>query len=73
MFRVTYRDGMTGEPTLIGPRDGLDNGSVHDLALDGAEVDLDVHPAQPWAFPRREIAVPDRAPGLLDGIAAYGG
>ena len=64
---------MTGEHTLIGPGEGLDNGSVHELALDCADVDFDVHPAHDTNFPHRDIAVPDEAPGLLDGIDAYGG
>ncbi len=64
---------MTAEPTTVSPRDGLDNGTVHELALDGAEVALEVHPARLWAFPHRDIAVPDSASGLVDGISSYGG
>ena len=64
---------MTAEPTAVSPREGLDNGTVHELALDGAEVPLEVHPAREWAFPHRDIAVPDWAPGVVDGIASYGG
>jgi hypothetical protein len=64
---------MTEEPITVSPREGLDNGDVHELAQDGAEVPLEVHPAHLWAFPHRDIAVPDSASGLVDGISSYGG
>jgi hypothetical protein len=63
---------MTAEPLAVGPLEGLDNGTLHDLVLDCAEVRLDVHPARLPAFPHRDIAVPDGAFGLVDGIAGYG-
>ncbi len=64
---------MTAEPMTVSPREGLDSGTVHQLALDGAEVPLEVHPAREWAFPHRDIVVPESASGLVEGISSYGG
>jgi hypothetical protein len=69
-----------------GPRDGLDEGSLAELAQDGREIAADVvadsDPASP-ASPEQEarpsltstsgpIDVPEGACALIDGLAAYG-
>ncbi len=60
---------MPGDPTTeVGPLEGLDNGSVHELALEAAEVHLDVHPAHHAVLPHRDIDVPPAAVQLVDGI-----
>ena len=62
-----------------GPRDGLDEGSLAELAQDSREVEADVAAHRPsaaplpsagWAF--YPIDVPDDASALIDGIATYG-
>jgi len=55
------------------PREGLDNGSLTELAIDGSEVQLDVVQARPLEGRHRDIAVPDDASSLLEGMEAYGG
>ena len=56
-----------------GPRDGLDEGSLAELAQDCREVELDVAPPRPWvASSFGLIDVPDDASALIDGLAAYG-
>jgi len=62
--------------TLIsspGPRDGIDEGSMAELAQAGREIEVDVESPRPWvASTSGPIDVPDDAPALLDGLAAYG-
>lgn len=57
-----------------GPRDGLDEGSLAELAQDGREVEVEVARPRPWvASAFGPIDVPDDASALVDGLAAYGG
>ena len=58
-----------------GPREGLDEGSLAELAQDSREVDvdLDVTLPRPWmASAFGPIDVPDDASALIEGLAAYG-
>jgi hypothetical protein len=56
-----------------GPRDGLDEGSLAELAQDGREIEMDVERPRPWAGSTvGQIVVPDDASALIDGLAAYG-
>jgi hypothetical protein len=56
-----------------GPRDGLDEGSVAELAQDGREIEVDVERVLPRvASASGPIDVPDDASALIDGLAAYG-
>ena len=54
------------------PREGLDNGSLTELCIDGSEVPLDVHSARDWGREHHDIDVPDDASSLLEGIDVYG-
>jgi hypothetical protein len=64
---------MTAPAYSPGPRDGLDEGSLAELALDGAEIEVDVEGPRPWAASAvGPIDVPEDAPALIDGLAAYG-
>jgi hypothetical protein len=62
--------------TLIsspGPRDGLDEGSLAELAQGGREIEVDVESPRPWVTSTSgPIDVPDDASALIDGLAAYG-
>lgn len=65
---------MTTSTQSPGPRDGLDEGSLAELAQDGREIDVDVEDARPWvASTFGPIDVPEDAPALIDGLAPYGG
>jgi hypothetical protein len=56
-----------------GPRDGLDEGSVAELAQDGREITVHMERARPRVAPASSpIDVPDDASALIDGLAAYG-
>jgi hypothetical protein len=56
-----------------GPRDGLDEGSLAELAQDSREIDVDVALPRPWvASTFGQIDVPDDASAMIDGLAAYG-
>jgi hypothetical protein len=56
-----------------GPRDGLDEGSLAELAQDGREIEVDVERARPWvASAFGPIDVPDDASAIIDGLATYG-
>jgi hypothetical protein len=55
-----------------GPREGLDNGSLTELAIDGRAVQLDVQRPRPLGGRHRDIDVPDDASALLEGMDAYG-
>jgi hypothetical protein len=64
---------MITQMSFPGPRDGLDEGSLAELAQDGREIRLDVDGPRPWATSTRgPIEVPDDAPALIDGLAPYG-
>jgi hypothetical protein len=56
-----------------GPRDGLDEGSLAELAQDGREMEVDVERPRPWGTATYgQIVVPDDASTLIDGLTAYG-
>jgi hypothetical protein len=68
---------MTTSRYFPGPRDGLDEGSLAELAQGGREVDLDldvdVARTRPWvASTFGPIDVPDDASALIDGLEPYG-
>ncbi|MEO8517595.1 MAG: hypothetical protein ABI438_00330 [Dermatophilaceae bacterium] len=56
-----------------GPRDGIDEGSLAELAQDSREVRVDITLPRPWvASAFGQIDIPDDATALVDGLAAYG-
>jgi hypothetical protein len=56
-----------------GPRDGLDEGSLAELAQDGREIEVDVETPRPWvASTFGRIDVPEDASELIEGLPAYG-
>ena len=56
-----------------GPLEGLDEGSLAELAQDGRDIELHVTAPRPWVTSSFGlIDVPDDASALLDGLAAYG-
>jgi len=64
---------MTTAMSFPGPRDGLDEGSMAELAQGGREIEVDVETPRPWvASASGPIDVPDEAPALIDGLAGYG-
>jgi hypothetical protein len=63
---------MTHPTEFPTPREGLDNGSLTELCIDGGEVHVDVSHPREWNGQHREIEVPDDASSLLEGIDAYG-
>jgi len=64
---------MTTPKYFPGPRDGLDEGSLAELAQDSREIDVDVAQPRPWVASNfGPIDVPEDAPALIDGLAAYG-
>jgi len=64
---------MTTSIHDLGPRDGIDEGSIAELAEDSREVKVDITLPRPWvASAFGPIDVPDDAPALVDGLAAYG-
>jgi hypothetical protein len=64
---------MTTSMYFPGPRDGLDEGSLAELAQDCSEVEIDVAQPRPWVAPTAgPIDVPDDASALIEGLAAYG-
>ena len=64
---------MTTSVYFPGPRDGLDEGSLAELAQDSREVEVEVARPRPWvASSFGPIDVPDDASALIDGLAAYG-
>ena len=68
-----YSDVMTTSTDSPGPREGLDEGSLAQLAQDGHQVEVDVsQPRPPVASSFRSINVPDDAPAMIDGLPAYG-
>jgi hypothetical protein len=59
--------------SVPGPRDGLDEGTLHELVLDGREIEVDVACARPWVTSTcGPIDVPEDASALIDGLTAYG-
>jgi hypothetical protein len=76
---------MTTSARAPGPRDGLDEGSLAELAQGGREVEVQIglpqlsRPSQQSRQSRTGVAsafgtidVPDDASALVDGLAAYG-
>jgi hypothetical protein len=64
---------MTTSMYFPGPRDGLDEGSLAELAQDCREVEVDVSRPRPWvASAFGPIDVPDDASVMIDGLTAYG-
>ncbi len=64
---------MTPTMSSPGPRDGLDEGSLAELAQDSREITVDVEKPRPAvASTSGLIDVPDDASDLIDGLAAYG-
>jgi hypothetical protein len=65
-----------------GPRDGLDEGSLTELAQDSHEIEIGLTQALGAGAEQRlrpsvastagPIDVPEQAPALIDGLAAYG-
>jgi hypothetical protein len=68
-----YSEVMTTSMHSPGPRDGLDEGSLAELARDSHEVEVDVRQPRPRVCSRfGRIDVPDDATALIDGLPAYG-
>ena len=64
---------MITQMSFPGPRDGLDEGSLAELAQDGREMNVDVERPRPWATSASGVIdVPDDAPALIDGLEGYG-
>jgi hypothetical protein len=66
---------MSASAVVIGPRSALDEGTMHDLCVDGAQVVLTrvvAQPAPPSSTRRSALEVPDDARHLLDDLPAYG-
>ncbi len=62
-------------PTMYspGPRDGLDEGSLAELAQDSRDVEVDITQPRPWvASAFGPIDVPENASALIDGLEPYG-
>jgi hypothetical protein len=62
-------------PPLPGPRHALDEGSVHDLAVDGAQVLLPSPAPRPLhvaPLDAAAVVVPDDASSMLTGLSQYG-
>ncbi len=65
---------MTTSTYFPSPRDGLDEGSLAELARDGCDIELHIAAPRPWVPSSFGlIDVPDDASALIDGLAAYGG
>ena len=64
---------MTTSMYFPGPRDGLDEGSLTELAQDSREIEVAVEGPRPRvASYSGFIDVPDDASALIDGLDAYG-
>jgi hypothetical protein len=64
---------MTSSIYFPGPRDGLDEGSLAELAQDSRDVEVELPQPRPWvASAYGPIDVPDDASALIDGLEAYG-
>jgi len=68
-----YGGFMTTSIYFPSPRDGLDEGSLAELAQDSRDIELHVAAPRPWVTSSYGlIDVPDDASALIDGLAAYG-
>lgn len=64
---------MTTPMDFPTPRDGLDEGSLAELADGSREIALDVAEPRPWvASAFGPIDVPEDASSMIDGLTAYG-
>jgi hypothetical protein len=66
---------MSASAVVLGPRSALDEGTMHDLCVDGAQVVLPPVVASaptPYVPGRSAVVVPDGARHLLDELPAYG-
>ena len=66
---------MSISTVVPGPRSALDEGSVHDLCVDGAQIVLPGQPAQDGTPARPghgPVVVPDDASALLADLPPYG-
>lgn len=63
---------MSQTPEFPSRRDGLDSGSVAELAQDCRELDLPHFAPLRWAPEHVDIDVPDDAAQLLVGLGDYG-
>ena len=66
---------MTTSMYFPGPRDGLDEGSLTELAQDGRdiEIEMDVEGFRPRVASHPGLVdVPEDACALIDGLPAYG-
>ncbi len=64
---------MTTSIHVPRPIDGLDEGSLAELAQNGRDIELHVAAPRPWVTPSHGLTdVPDDASALIDGLAAYG-
>ena len=68
---------MSASAVVPGPRSALDEGTIHDLCVDCAQVMLPpghgaVLPAHPASSGPFAVEVPDDARHLLDELPAYG-
>ena len=64
---------MTTSSYVPGPLEGLDEGSLAELAQDSRDIELHVAAPRPWVTSSFGlIDVPDDASTLIDGLAAYG-
>ncbi|HEY8653930.1 MAG TPA: hypothetical protein VIL87_12720 [Dermatophilaceae bacterium] len=64
---------MTTSIHVPGPLEGLDEGSLAELAQDSRDIELHVAAPRPWVTSSFGlIDVPDDASALIDGLAAYG-
>ena len=64
---------MTTSIHVPGPLEGLDEGSLAELAQDSRDIELHVARPRPWvASSFGLIDVPDDASALIDGLEAYG-
>ena len=72
---TAYGRTMSTSATVPGPRSGLDEGSVHDLWVDAAQVVMPVTaPHQGHLAPADDaLVVPQDAADLVGNLPAYGG
>ena len=64
---------MTTSIHVPGPLEGLDEGSLAELAQDSRDIELHVAAPRPWVTSSYAlIDVPDDSSALIDGLAAYG-
>ena len=63
---------MSTPATAPSPRDGFDTGSVSELADDCQDVHIEVPESRPEPAGHHDIAVPEQAQQLIDGMSSYG-